>query len=102
MGAHVSTPLYQRTVASRYRLDGSVCDSCGFVHFPPRQVCRECLGRSLSRTQLSGLGRVVAVTRVHASAAPPELRANAAESPPYWTAVVSLDEGPLIPTELVC
>ncbi len=28
-----------RLKAQRYRLEGSVCPTCGQLHFPPRPVC---------------------------------------------------------------
>jgi hypothetical protein len=35
-------PRHWRLKAQRYRLEGSVCPSCGKVSFPPRSLCAQC------------------------------------------------------------
>ena len=39
------TPRYHREIPQRYRLEAGKCTGCGKVHFPPRQICKECHGR---------------------------------------------------------
>jgi ribosomal protein L32 len=36
--------LHWRLKAQRYRLEGSICPSCGEPMFPPRPVCMKCHG----------------------------------------------------------
>jgi uncharacterized OB-fold protein len=36
-------PRHWRLKAQRYRLEGSVCPTCGQLSFPPRQVCPHCI-----------------------------------------------------------
>ena len=35
-------PNHWRLKAQRYRLEGSICPTCGQVSFPPRPVCPHC------------------------------------------------------------
>jgi hypothetical protein len=35
-------PRHWRLKAQRYRLQGSICPSCGELMFPPRLVCTKC------------------------------------------------------------
>jgi uncharacterized OB-fold protein len=35
-------PRHWRLRAQRYRLEGSVCPTCGQLTFPPRPVCPRC------------------------------------------------------------
>lgn len=98
MGAHVSAPLYQRSVPQRYRLEGKRCTACGELDLVPAIYCRRCRSDLLVLERLSGAGTVVAVTLVHPRAAPPEL---AAPADGYLAGIVELDEGPRISAELV-
>jgi hypothetical protein len=38
-------PRHWRLKAQRYRLEASVCASCGRLNFPPRPVCPYCAAR---------------------------------------------------------
>lgn len=97
MGAHVSVPLYERTVAQRYALWGVKCTACGKVLFPPREVCPACGATSgLAPTKLSGNGTVYAVTAIAGGGAPPEFEWQAKAVGKYPVALVQLDEGPRI------
>jgi len=35
-------PRHWRLKAQRYRLEGSICSTCGQLTFPPRPVCPQC------------------------------------------------------------
>ena len=35
-------PRHWRLKAQRYRLEGSICPSCGELMFPPRPFCTKC------------------------------------------------------------
>jgi uncharacterized OB-fold protein len=37
--AHVSVPMYWRTIPQRYKMMGQKCKKCGSVNFPPKGVC---------------------------------------------------------------
>lgn len=63
MGAHISIPMYQRSVSQRYRLVGHKCKHCGRVNFPPKAVCKYCLkGSEFEEVVLSGRGTVYSYT----------------------------------------
>jgi uncharacterized OB-fold protein len=40
-------PRHWRLKAQRYRLEGSICPTCGQVTFPPRPVCPHCTTQPL-------------------------------------------------------
>lgn len=40
-------PRHWRLKAQRYRLEGTVCSTCGQVSFPPRPVCFSCAAQQV-------------------------------------------------------
>jgi uncharacterized OB-fold protein len=48
--------------AAEGRLVVDRCDACGAFAFPPRGICRNCHGRSLSPTEITGRGRIYSYT----------------------------------------
>ncbi len=76
------------------RLLGLKCLDCKTITAPPRTVCRHCSSMNLEPVELSGKGKIVTYTAVHV---PPESRQG---QPPYIVAMVQLDEGPWIMTNL--
>ena len=71
--AHVSVPMYWRTIPQRYRLVGQKCKKCGAVNFPPKGVCKYCSASSeFDEVQLSGKGKVHTFVLISAGGAPPE------------------------------
>ncbi|HHY95041.1 MAG TPA: Zn-ribbon domain-containing OB-fold protein [Firmicutes bacterium] len=96
MGAHVSVPMYQRTVPQRYRLQGLRCRHCGTVIFPPRAVCPACRGAELEPYPLSGRGKIYSFTVIQAGGAPPEFAAQAEALGSYAVALIDLEEGPRV------
>jgi uncharacterized protein len=70
-------------------LIGSKCELCGYVAFPKRSVCPNCVkGDTMKEIPLSGKGKLHSFSIAHI--APPGLTA------PYLVAWVNLDEGPRI------
>jgi uncharacterized OB-fold protein len=47
-----------------------VCQQCGAVQYPARDVCRACLGGELEAGPVDGHGAIVSWTRLHASLEP--------------------------------
>ncbi len=90
----LSRPFWE--AARRHQLIMPRCNTCGSVFFYPREACPVCLGADLGWTPVSGKGRVYSYTVVHQSA-------NAAFQPdaPYVYAVVQLDEGPRLVSNVV-
>lgn len=101
MGAYISVPVWERTIAQRYGLQGQRCLSCGAVLFPPKVVCPECGGDSFESASLSGKGRIYSFTVIAGGGAPPEFewQANAVGS--YVVGLVELEEGPRIIAQIV-
>lgn len=95
--AHVSAPMYWRTIPQRYRLVGAKCKSCGAVTFPPKGVCKACLASSeFEDVTLSGRGRIHTFATIGAGSAPPEFAEQERASGPYPIAIVELEEGPKV------
>jgi hypothetical protein len=80
----------------RYRLIGSRCQTCKGVFFPSTRVCPNCRRRGkVEQLEFSGRGKVFSYTVIHA--APRMLE----QSTPYAVALVQLDEGPRVLSQIV-
>jgi uncharacterized OB-fold protein len=95
--AHVSVPMYWRTIPQRYKLMGYRCKKCEQVNFPPKGVCKYCGGSSeFDEVQLSGKGKVHTFVLISAGGAPPEFAEQEKAGGKYPVAIVELDEGPKV------
>ena len=70
------------------------CTLCGHLHSTPQEFCRACNAEQLEWKPVSGRGRVYSYTTVWR----PQ---TAAFEVPYVVAIVDLDEGPQLLTNLV-
>jgi uncharacterized OB-fold protein len=70
------------------------CGACGAFQFYPRPFCLACDAEQLDWVPVAGVGTVYAMTTVH-------LRVDPALEPPYVVALVELDEGPRLVTNLI-
>jgi uncharacterized OB-fold protein len=77
----------KRELPQRYRLEAAKCNSCGYISFPPRQVCPECGSREFSEVKLADEGEVLTYTIIRT---PPE---NFTDEAPYPIAIVELTDG---------
>lgn len=84
------------SAAQEHRLALPRCLDCNRYHFYPRTLCPHCGSARLEWTDCSGRGEVYSFTVVHRAPSP----AFAAEVP-YVVAVVKLDEGPHLMTNIV-
>ncbi len=85
-----------RRIPQWYRLEGVYCENCGFYYFPSRNICPECRREGRLRPhKLKGTGTVYSYTIVHAPPQGFELHR------PYIVAIVQLDEGPKLTTQIV-
>src|SRR5262249_28217015 len=82
--------------AKRHELVVQRCGACGLLRFPPREVCSSCWSREASWTRVSGKGRVYSFYLMHQVYHP-----GFANDVPYPVAVVELDEGARMMTNLV-
>jgi uncharacterized OB-fold protein len=74
--------------ATRGRLELQVCEDCGSVQYPPREICRSCLSHRLIWRAQDGRGELTTETVMHA---PQELFFR--ERTPWRVGTVRLDTG---------
>jgi uncharacterized OB-fold protein len=86
---------YWREIPQRYRLEAAKCKNCGFVAFPPRQVCPRCHSRSFETIVLAAAGKVVTYTIIRV---PPQPFSDQA---PYAVGIVELDDGVRLTGQIV-
>jgi hypothetical protein len=80
----------------RHELVVQRCGDCGTRRFPPRAVCPACLSSATQWQRASGHGVVYSFTVVHQNQAP-----GFREAVPYVLAVVELEEGLRLTTNVV-
>jgi uncharacterized protein len=71
------------------------CNACGEDHFYPRPFCPKCWSDDVEWKQASGRGTLYTYSVVHQNDLPPFN-----ERVPYVAAVVELDEGPRVMTNI--
>ena len=81
--------------ARRHELSLQRCRACSTYVFYPRAACPRCLSADLEWRRVSGRGRLHTFTVVHRGAR------NFPLPTPYVIAIVELDEGPRLMTNLV-
>ena len=99
--AEATRPLPVPTPETKHFWDGTRagelrlqrCDDCRHVYFPPRPFCPKCASRKVSIEKAAGKGRLYSYV-IHHRPAP-------GFTPPYAIAVVKLDEGPRMMTNIV-
>ena len=85
-----------RHIQQRYNLIGSKCNTCGEVFFPSRVVCPNCRRKGdLEPFQFSGKGKIYTYSVIRS--APDDFKKSA----PYAVAVIELEEGAKLTTQLV-
>ena len=83
--------FWDGTAAGELRLQR--CDSCSHVYFPPRPFCPKCASRSVSIFTASGKATLYSYVIHH--------RPMPGFKAPYAIAVVELQEGPRVMTNIV-
>jgi uncharacterized protein len=79
-----------------HRLLMQKCEHCDKLSFYPVYICTTCGSERLNWTELSGRGRIHSITIVHRPSAP-----VFAGSTPYAVALVKVEEGPIMMTNIV-
>lgn len=69
------------------------CEACGQAYYYPRPICPHCMSDDVHWFQASGKGRVYSFVISH--------RSRPGFEAPYVIAVVELDEGPRMMTNLI-
>ena len=93
-GTVLTEPFWKR--AEDGKLDIQRCAECGHYQHYPAAVCRRCWSRSLTWQEATGLGTVWTFTVV-GMPGHPAWQADV----PYVLAIVELDEGPRLMTNIV-
>ncbi len=83
--------FWQGTKSGELRLQK--CDECSEVYFPPRPFCPACSSRSVSIVKASGKAKLHSYVINH--------RPHPAFESPYSIAVVALEEGPRMMTNII-
>ena len=89
-----SAPYWEGCAAGELRLQH--CKSCGKARFYPRSRCPFCFGAEAEWRAISGLGTVYSYTVAHRAFHPWFI-----ERVPYVVALIDLDEGPRMMTNIV-
>lgn len=84
--------FWDGTKAGELRLQR--CDACDHVYFPPRPFCPSCASRKVSVFPASGKATLYSYVINHRPPAP-------GFTPPYAIAVVTLEEGPRMMSNIV-
>ncbi|MHB8509400.1 MAG: Zn-ribbon domain-containing OB-fold protein [Candidatus Dormibacteria bacterium] len=79
--------------AYRHQLLVQRCQQCGHHQFYPRPFCLQCEAAAMAWMEAAGTGFVYTQTEVH-------LRVVEGLEPPYVCALVELDEGPRLLTNI--
>jgi uncharacterized OB-fold protein len=91
-GSRLSLPFWEGCRSGELRYQR--CEECELSNFPPTEHCRQCLSPRVLWTRSGGLGEVYSWTVVH--------RPVTAEfDPPYAPAIVTVDEGYQMLTNIV-
>jgi uncharacterized OB-fold protein len=88
-----SEPFWAGALVGELRVQH--CDTCGHNQLYPRAVCTNCYAETLSWQAASGLGTIYTVTVVRRAPSPDQ-----AADIPYAIALVELDEGPRLMTNI--
>lgn len=91
-GDALSAPFWE--AATRHELVVQRCAACGHHQFYPRPYCLACQSDNIVWVQVAGGGTIYAQTTVHIQIAPDF-------TPPYTAALVELDEGSRLLTNIV-
>ena len=93
-GMAVSAKFWREQEA-RYNLVGSHCKNCDAFYFPPREICPKCRRKGkMERYKFKGTGKILTYTIVH--------RPNSVGRSPYILAIIELDEGTRMLSEVIC
>lgn len=88
----MTAPFWE--AAARRELIIQRCRACGAHQFYPRPFCLACDATDLVWVAAAGTGTVYSMTTVHMQVSPEFV-------PPYIVAIVQLDEGPRLMTNIV-
>ena len=99
----MTVPKLWRNIPHFYNLKGSKCAKCNKLHFPKREVCMKCNSTEYVDYKFKGKGKIVTFTIIRTPVSDPEheITEIAARNLPYAIAIIELEEGPMITSEIV-
>jgi uncharacterized OB-fold protein len=89
-----------QTYLGEHKLMGSRCASCNSLYVPPRPLCSNCFGETMTWEELGGQGNLRAFTVVHIATSA-MIEAGYGRENPYFSGIVKLDEGPSISAQIL-
>ncbi|MDI6639798.1 MAG: Zn-ribbon domain-containing OB-fold protein [Methanocellales archaeon] len=93
----MAAPRFWRHIPARYNLIGTKCLTCGEYYFPPRTTCPACRrAGTIEECKFKGIGEVVTYTVIRSASDAFDRQT------PYVLAIVRLEEGPRLTTQIVC
>lgn len=82
------------------KLMGSRCSSCDTLYVPPRPLCANCFGETMTWVEMAGRAKLRAYTVVHIATSA-MIEAGYGRDNPYFSGIVKLDEGPSISAQIL-
>ncbi|AEH61705.1 protein of unknown function DUF35 [Methanosalsum zhilinae DSM 4017] len=93
----MSVARFWRKQIQRYNLIGTHCSNCNEYFYPPRNMCPTCRrDGKIESYKFTGNGEIVSFTVIRTAAEGFE------HQTPYVLAIVKLDEGARLTTQIVC
>jgi uncharacterized OB-fold protein len=89
-----------QTYLTEHKLMGSRCSSCNSLYVPPRPLCPDCFGESMTWEEMGGHGQLRAFTMIHIATSA-MIEAGYGRDNPYFSGIVKLDEGPSISAQIL-
>ena len=99
----MSIPKIWRKIPEQYNLIGRRCSKCNELFFPPREVCLKCGSHEMYDYKFKDKGSIVTYTIIRTPVSDPEgeIIEKPARNIPYILAIIKLEEGPMVTTEIV-
>jgi uncharacterized OB-fold protein len=89
-----------QTYLDEHKLMGSRCSTCGTLYVPPRPLCSNCFGETMTWVEMGGQAKLRAFTVVHIATSA-MIEAGYGRDNPYFSGIVKLDEGPSISAQIL-
>jgi uncharacterized protein len=99
----MTVPKIWRRIPEYYKLIGRCCPACNSLYFPSRDVCLKCGSIEMQEYKFIGRGAITTFTIIRTPIADPEeeLSEKFSRNMPYNLAIIQLEEGPLLTSEIV-
>jgi len=89
-----------QTYLGEHKLMGSRCSTCNTLYVPPRPLCPNCFGETMTWEEMGGHGQLRAFTVVHIATSA-MIEAGYGRDNPYFSGIVKLEEGPSISAQIM-